>query len=70
MPSRLRNDYTTDDDSFLTKYIATYNPSKSNRSGNSLYKILVEDVSCLVLSVASIRVLIKRPEARQGVALV
>lgn len=37
--------YTSDEDTLLMKYIATYNPTKQNRSGNVLYKRLVENVS-------------------------
>ncbi|KAG1837876.1 hypothetical protein C8R48DRAFT_743080 [Suillus tomentosus] len=36
--------FTSDEDTLLMKYIATYNPTKQNRSGNVLYKRLVENV--------------------------
>ncbi|KAG1722334.1 uncharacterized protein EDB91DRAFT_214478 [Suillus paluster] len=41
---RVRTDFTTDEDILLVKFIATYNPTKQNRSGNTLYKRLVENV--------------------------
>ncbi|KAG0691981.1 hypothetical protein DFH29DRAFT_609237 [Suillus ampliporus] len=42
--SRVRTDFTGDEDILLMKYIATYNPTKQNRSGPALYKRLVENV--------------------------
>ncbi|KAG1731177.1 uncharacterized protein EDB91DRAFT_1252242 [Suillus paluster] len=42
---RVRTDFTTDEDILLVKFIATYNPTKQNRSGNTLYKRLVENAS-------------------------
>lgn len=38
-----RTPYTQEEDTFLAKYIATYNPGKPGRSGNALYKRLVEN---------------------------
>ncbi|KAJ7638214.1 hypothetical protein FB45DRAFT_397266 [Roridomyces roridus] len=38
-----RNAFSTDDDKFLVKYIATYNPGVPGRSGNNLYKRLTEN---------------------------
>ncbi|KAG1853808.1 hypothetical protein C8R48DRAFT_675750 [Suillus tomentosus] len=36
--------FTSDEDTLLMKYIATYNPTKKYRSRNALYKRLVENV--------------------------
>lgn len=38
-----RNAYTSDDERLLVKYIAKYNPQQAGRSGNALYKTLVEN---------------------------
>ncbi|KAJ7591769.1 hypothetical protein C8J56DRAFT_1130984 [Mycena floridula] len=35
------NPYTKDDDQYLVKYLATYNPGQEGRKGNALYKTLV-----------------------------
>ncbi|KAG1821371.1 hypothetical protein EV424DRAFT_1346861 [Suillus variegatus] len=37
--------FTSDKDTFPMKYIATYNPTKKYRSGNTLYKHFVENVN-------------------------
>ncbi|OJA19895.1 hypothetical protein AZE42_07023 [Rhizopogon vesiculosus] len=42
---RIRSDFSADEDVFLMKYIATYNPTKQGRSGNALYRRLVENAS-------------------------
>ncbi|OCB86573.1 hypothetical protein A7U60_g6469 [Sanghuangporus baumii] len=42
-PRKTRTPYTQDDDAFLMKYIAIYNPDGANRLGNALYARLVED---------------------------
>lgn len=39
-----RQPFSRDDETLLMKYIATYNPAKSGRSGNLLYKQLIENV--------------------------
>jgi hypothetical protein len=36
--------FSREDDVLLTKYIGTYNPTKKNRTGQILYKTLVENV--------------------------
>ncbi|KAG6875952.1 hypothetical protein C0993_006606 [Termitomyces sp. T159_Od127] len=38
-----RTAFTEDEDNFLVKYIAKYNPSTTGRSGNTLYKTLCEN---------------------------
>ncbi|KAI0695586.1 hypothetical protein C8T65DRAFT_833102 [Cerioporus squamosus] len=38
-----RNTYTREDDSLLAQYIAKYNPQPEGRSGNVLYKCLVDN---------------------------
>ncbi|TFK82600.1 hypothetical protein K466DRAFT_655640 [Polyporus arcularius HHB13444] len=38
-----RNTFTTEDDDFLAQYIAKYNPQLKGRSGNILYRTLVEN---------------------------
>ena len=37
--------FADEDDTFLYKYLAKYNPAKPGRSGNLVYKTLVENVS-------------------------
>ncbi|OJA15599.1 hypothetical protein AZE42_12051 [Rhizopogon vesiculosus] len=39
---RVHSDFSVDEDVFLMKYIATYNPTKQGRSGNALYHCLVD----------------------------
>ncbi|OAX32655.1 hypothetical protein K503DRAFT_870030 [Rhizopogon vinicolor AM-OR11-026] len=41
---RVRSEFSADEDVFLMKYIATYNPTKQGRSGNALYHRLEENV--------------------------
>lgn len=41
----VRTSFTADEDTLLMKYIATYNPTKKNRSGNALYKCLEANAS-------------------------
>ncbi|KAJ7130780.1 hypothetical protein C8R43DRAFT_1024978 [Mycena crocata] len=38
-----RNPFTQDDDNLLVKYLAKYNPGVQGRSGNKIYKVLVEN---------------------------
>ncbi|KAJ8581642.1 hypothetical protein M405DRAFT_832108 [Rhizopogon salebrosus TDB-379] len=45
MPGRgARSEFSPDEDILLTKFIATHNPPKQGRSGNALYKRLVDNV--------------------------
>jgi hypothetical protein len=43
-----RNPFTSDEDKLLVKYLAKYNPEVKGRSGNRVYKALVENVCALV----------------------
>ncbi|KAH8114233.1 hypothetical protein DFH11DRAFT_256690 [Phellopilus nigrolimitatus] len=38
-----RTAFDQDDDALLVKYIAVHNPAKSSRSGNALYRLLVQN---------------------------
>lgn len=41
--------FSEEDDKLLVKYLATYNPKPTGRSGNRLYKTLTENVSSLTV---------------------
>ncbi|KAJ7367590.1 hypothetical protein DFH08DRAFT_2440 [Mycena albidolilacea] len=43
MPAVGRNPFTSDEDKLLVKYLAKYNPGVKGRSGNRVYKALVEN---------------------------